>query len=66
VDGLAVRREQKQERMGLLSLHSPAGRMARFVPSTADEVVDAVDLLCQDGLDPWCLPVWSKNQATRE
>ena len=31
--------------MGLVPLHSPAGRMARFVPGAADEVVYAVDLL---------------------
>jgi hypothetical protein len=32
----AVHWKQKQERMGFLSLHSPAGRMARFVPGSAD------------------------------
>ena len=45
---LAVCREQKQERMGLVPLHSLARWMPRIVSSTADEIVDGVDVLSQD------------------
>src|ERR1019366_6878056 len=50
VDRLTIRREQKEQRMGLVSFHPLARWMARLVSSTADEVVDAVDVLRQNGL----------------